>query len=115
MFDYGVALLFSGIATLIALDHYLPRTDPTSDHPLMPFIGIYGITATGVPIFTYLAQVVPLHGRYSFALFIGIGTIVMVLPLIVIENRAHEKRRNRTSVPENRSGNWPFWNRQRDE
>jgi hypothetical protein len=112
MFEYGIVVLFSGIVTLTALDHYLPKTEPTSSHPLLPFIGLYGISATGAPVFAYLAQVVPIQGTFSYALYLTIGTIVMILPLFIIEQRARVKRRNHPPLSGSRAESWAFWNRQ---
>jgi len=99
MFEYGVVMLISGIATLIALDSYLPKVEPTSNHLLLPFVGLYGVIATGTPIFAFLSHVVPLGGPMSYALFIGVGSVLMISPLVVIEERARRKRRSRFSRP----------------
>lgn len=99
MFEYGVVLLVSGIATLIALDSYLPRVEPTSNHLLLPFVGLYGVLATGTPVFAYIGQIAPLAGPMSYALYIGVGSVLMITPLIVIEERARRKRRTRFSNP----------------
>lgn len=95
MFQLGFITLVSGIVTLSILNYILPKTDPAKSSLTLRFVGLYGTLATGVPIFAYLAHQFQLNGPLQYAFFIGFGSIAMVLPLIVIEQRAYSNRQVR--------------------
>lgn len=99
MLQSATVIFISGVATLIKLDQHLPEADQVLGGLILSFAKLYGVFATGVPIFAYLSHQFTLRTAAEFTAFVGFGTILMVLPLIIIETRADHKRRANLQSP----------------